>query len=138
MSKRASAERRWTGVPELPWRGEYVFVLEPDVVRFHTCVRCGRALRGARVQVRGWGDECGHQEPEASLIIARDKALANDRQRFRQEHDAYRASAASDRQRHYLLQLGEQQGDDEAVAASRDPYLSKVRATRLISRLAPD
>ena len=138
MAEGGSAERRWTGVPKLPWRGEFVLVLEPDLVRFHTCVRCGRALHGARVQERGWGDECGHQEHETSLIIAREKALANDRQRFGQERDAYRASAASDRQRGYLLQLGEQHGDEEAVTASRDPYLSRVRATRLISRLAPD
>src|SRR3954471_13588688 len=105
MPTGASAERRWTGVPKLAWRGEHVLVLEPDVVHFHTCVRCGRALRSARAQARGWGDECGHQEPEASLIIARDRALADDRHRFRDERDAYRAATASDRRRRRLRQL---------------------------------
>ena len=115
--------------PTLPWRGEYALVRERGVVRFHTRVRCGHELRGVHAQERG-PDHCGRQSPERSLALGpRGGAVAKAPRRFREERAIStpkppRPSASGAT----CTSSARSTATTRPLAASLDPYLSRVRA----------
>ncbi len=67
------------------WRGDYVIVFPGDRVKFHRCVVCRQPLRfHTDSSTSGVGPECA-RKPADLVAAAKQKALEEDRRRYRAE-----------------------------------------------------
>lgn len=68
--------------PTVKWRGQWIEWLSDDSWRFHTCLRCERAM--TTPTQNGYGPECLRRRPLDWRTQVR-RARAEDRKRYQQE-----------------------------------------------------
>jgi hypothetical protein len=68
------------------WQGQWIIVHPNDEWEFHSCVRCGQPLEGARARKRGMGDACWQRLKPAERKLEKEEALRKDRQWWREFH----------------------------------------------------